>query len=79
MEMTLKPLTVVVDYDQANDRAAITVRNDQGMIIVGPLVHFHLSERSATEVINNHLKQLKEVLKLNILTLDSNMPGIELT
>jgi hypothetical protein len=78
MDITLKPLTVVVDRDQANDRAAITVRNDQGTIVVGPLVHYHLSERAATEVINNHLKQLKEVLKLNIVTLDSNMPGIEL-
>ena len=78
MDITLKPLTVVVDYDQANDRAAITVRNDRGAIVVGPLVHYSLSERAATEVINDHLKQLKTVLKLNIVTLDSNMPGIEL-
>ena len=78
MDITLKPLTVVVDYDDANDRAAITVRNDQGVIVVGPLVHYHLSDRVATEVINDHLKQLKTVLKLNIVTLDSNMPGIKL-
>lgn len=78
MEITLKPLTAIVDYDQANDRAAITVRNDKGMIVVGPLVHYHLSQRNAVEVINDHIKQMRIALKLNITTLESNMPGVEL-
>ena len=79
MDIKLKPLTVVVDYDQANDRAAITLRNDQGMVVEGPLVHYHLNDRGATtpeETINNHLVQIKRLF--NVVKLDSNMPGIEL-
>ena len=80
MNIKLKPLTVVVDHDQTNDRAAITIRNDQGMVVIGPLVHYHLSERGTTtptETINNHLVQIKRLF--NVVKLDSNMPGIELT
>lgn len=76
MDIKLKPLTVVIDHDEKNDRAAITVRNEQGVVVVGPLVHYHLAERGGAEVINNHLKQLKRLF--NIVALDSNMPGIEL-
>ena len=76
--MILKPLTAFVTLDKENDCCSIVVRNEQGQLVMGPLVHRALSTKKVWyESVNDHLVQLK-TNGLNIVSVDSNAPEIKL-
>ncbi len=76
MNVTLKPLTVVVTRDTSNDSASITIKDDRTNVVLGPLIHFHISERGI-QVINDHIAQLVHN-DLNIVNLETTCEGIKL-
>lgn len=78
MNVTLKPLTAVVIKDETTDTASITIKDDRGNIVLGPLVHHALTTKHVwQESINGHIAQL--VYKdMNIVNLETTCEGIEL-
>ena len=78
MNVTLKPLTVVVTRDVAADTASITIKNDRGDIVLGPLTHHALSTKHVwQDSINDHIAQLVG-RDLNIVNLETTCEGIRL-
>lgn len=58
MEISLKPLTAVVTLNN-DDSASITVKNDKGTIVLGPLTHHMLSHQEDwKQSIKEHIDQL---------------------
>jgi hypothetical protein len=75
MTITLKPLTAHVIRD--DNVATIEVKNDEGVVVLStrhPELHTKLDP---VEGINDHLVQMKS-RGLNIVALETNMPGVEL-
>ena len=78
MTITLKPLTVFVDYNQEADTASITVKNETGDVAIGPLVHHFCSlNENWKGSITDHIAQLVG-RGMNIVALESNTSGITL-
>lgn len=78
MNITLKPLTVVVTRDMEKDSASITIKDDRGNIVFGPLTHHALSTKHIwQESINDHIAQLVS-RDLNIVNLETTCEGIKL-
>ena len=78
MNVTLKPLTAVVTRDTLADTASITIKNEQGAVVLGPLTHHALSTKEVwQDSINDHIAQLigKD---LNIVNLETTCEGIKL-
>lgn len=75
MNITLKPLTARVMLTD-NDSASIIIADERGSIAIGPLTHYHFSERGAG-VINDHIAQLVN-MGTNIVNLETSIPGIKL-
>jgi len=75
MTITQKPLTAIVT--RIDNTATIEIKNDQGVVALS-VTHRELQTKTdPTEAINDHLAQLKNN-GLNIVALETNMPGIEL-
>lgn len=78
MNITLKPLTVYVDFNQEADIVSITVKNETGEVALGPLVHHFCSTQEDWRAsINDHIAQLVH-RGMNIVALESNASGIKL-
>ncbi len=78
MNITPRPLTVVVTKDNEKDSASITIKNDKGDIVIGPLTHHFLSTKPVwQESINEHIAQLINK-DLNIVNLETTLVGIKL-
>lgn len=74
MNITLKPLTAIVTMEM--DTAVITVINDSGKTVIGPLKQHMISSRGI-DVVNDHLRQLK-FIGLNIVNLKTKIKGVRL-
>jgi hypothetical protein len=75
MTITLKPLTAFITRE--GNIATIEVKNEEGVVVLStphPELHTKLDP---AEAINDHLVQMKS-RGLNIVALETNMPGIEL-
>lgn len=76
MNITLKPLTVYVE--KINNTASITIKNDQGAVVLGPLTHHALdTKHDWQESINDHIAQLVH-RDMNIVNLVTRESGIRL-
>ena len=75
MTITLKPLTAIVT--RTGNIASIDIKNEQGTVVLH-LEHYELHTKiNPAEAINDHLAQLKTA-GMNIVALETTMPGIEL-
>lgn len=74
MAITLKPLTAFVT--QLGDVVSITIKNDTGDHVLGPLPHHQISERGIT-VVNDHIAQLVHN-GMNIVNLETTVDGVSL-
>jgi hypothetical protein len=75
MTITLKPLTAYVTRD--GNVATIEIKNDEGVVALSTRHHALDTKLDPAEGINDHLVQMKS-RGLNIVALETNMPGVEL-
>lgn len=80
MAENLKPLTAVVDYDEQTDAYRITVKNDSDKIVLGPVVVTYkaTNPHQWLECINDRLEQMINFIGLNIVSVQTTIPGVEL-
>jgi hypothetical protein len=75
MTITLKPLTAIVS--RVDNIATIEIRNEQGDLVLTQQ-HYELHTKlDPAEGVNDNISQMKRA-GLNIVSLETTMPGIEL-
>ena len=78
MTITQRPLTATVELFTDQDICNITITNDDGVVVLGPLTHNMVSLMADYKSnINDHLAQLLH-RGMNITTLVTDIPGIRL-
>lgn len=75
MTITLKPLTAVVTRE--GNVATIKIINEQGVVVLTQHHRELQTKIDPAEAVNDNLAQMK-MAGLNIVTLETTMPGIEL-
>lgn len=75
MTITLKPLTAVIT--RQGNVAVIEIKNEQGVVVLTERHPALDTKTNPSEPINDHLAQMK-MAGLNIVALETTMPGIEL-
>jgi hypothetical protein len=75
MTITLKPLTAYVSRE--GNIATIEIKNEQGDTVLTQLHHELHTKLNPAEGVSDNLAQMK-MAGLNIVALETTMPGVEL-
>lgn len=75
MTITLKPLTAYVSRE--GNIATIEIKNEQGDTVLTQHHHELQTKLNPAEVVSDNLAQMK-MMGLNLVALETTMPGVEL-
>ena len=80
MAITLKPLTAIVTHDKSDDSGYLSIRNDDGEVIIGPIKFNNVSSNplGAEAVFNDRIEQQIKTVKLNIVAVESEIANVHL-